>query len=108
MSGRDTLVPDTSVVARSRLNPEEDQYIQGSPDIAIEVVSPFDTAKHLKRKVGAYLEGGSKSVWVVYPDAKSVELHSVDSMREFRGDQTIEDPVLPGFSAPVASFFEIS
>jgi len=107
VTGCDTLVPDTSVVARSRLSPEQHQYIQGAPELAIEVVSPNDRAKHLKRKVDAYLQGGSKSVWVVYPDAKSVEVHSADSMREFKANQTIEDPLLPGFSAPVASFFEL-
>ena len=48
---------------------------------------PDDTAKHLKRKVDAYLQGGSKSVWVVFPDAKSVEVYSGDSMREFKADQ---------------------
>ncbi len=103
----DTLVPDVSVVRSSRIAGDA-RILQGAPNLAIEVVSPFDTAKHLKRKVDAYLQGGSKSVWVVYPDAKSVELHSVDSMREFKGNQTIEDPLLPGFSAPVAAFFELS
>jgi len=107
ISKLDVFVPDVSVIRRDRLS-REGRLFQGAPDIAIEIVSPHDTAKHLKRKVDAYLQGGSKSVWVVYPDAKSVEVHSSDSMREFKGNQTIEDPLLPGFSAPVASFFELS
>ena len=107
ISDLDVFVPDVCLIRRKRLH-KEGRIFQGSPDIAIEIVSPSDTAKHLKRKIDSYLQGGSKSVWVVYPDSRSVEVHYGDSMREFRGDQKIEDPLLPGFSAPVASFFEMS
>ena len=107
ISRLDVFVPDVSVIGRDRLG-GEGRIFQGSPDLAIEIVSPYDTAKDLKRKVDAYLQGGSKSVWVVYPDAKSVAIYSGDSMREFKGDQNIEDSLLPGFSVPVASFFELT
>jgi len=106
ISKLDVFVPDVSLIARDRLG-GEDRIFQGAPDLAIEIVSPSDTARHVKRKVDAYLEGGSKSFWVVYPDAKSVEVHSIGSTREFKSDQKIEDLLLPGFSAPVASFFEL-
>jgi Uma2 family endonuclease len=107
VSKHDTFVPVVSAVQRSRLRGEA-RIFQGAPDLAIEVVSPYDTAKHLKRKIDTYIQGGSKSVWVVYPDAKSVAIYSGDSMREVKGDQKIEDPLLPGFSMPVASFFELT
>jgi len=107
ISRLDVFVPDVSVSGRARLGGEGRIFL-GSPDLAIEIVSPSDTAKHLKRKVDVYLQGGSKSVWVVYPDAKSVEVYSGDSIREFKADQNIEDPPLPGFSAPVASFFDLT
>jgi Uma2 family endonuclease len=107
ISKRDVFVPDVSVIRRDRLS-GGGRIFQGAPDLAIEIVSPSDTARHVKRKVDAYLEGGSKSVWVVYPDAKSVAIYSGDSMRESKGDQKIEDPLLPGFSVPVASFFDLT
>lgn len=107
ISDLDVFVPDVSLIRRERLQ-KEGRIFLGSPDIAIEIVSPSDTAKHLKRKVDAYLQGGAKSVWVVYPDSKSVQVHSGDSTREFKADQKIQNPLLPGFSAPVDSSFEIS
>ena len=107
ISKRDVFVPDVSVIRRDRLSGES-RIFQGTPDLAIEIVSPYDTAKHLKRKVDAYLQGGSRSVWVVYPDAKSVAVYSGGSIREFKTDQNIEDPLLPGFSPLVASFFELT
>ncbi len=85
-----------------------ERIFQGAPEIAIEVVSPTDTAKHLKRKVDVYLEGGSKSVWVVFPEARSVQVYTRESLCELKADQAITDPLLPGFSSPVAAFFELT
>jgi len=106
VSTHDALVPDVSLIQRNRLT-EDSRIQQGAPDIAIEVVSPRDTA-HLKRKVDAYLQGGSKAVWVVFPDSRSVMVHTADSVRELKGNQQIENPLLPGFSTPVSEFFELS
>ena len=107
VSTHDALVPDVSLIQRNRLT--EDTRIQrGAPDIAVEVVSPRDTAAHLKRKVDAYLQGGSKAVWVVFPDSRSVMVHTADSVHELKGNQKIENPLLPGFSIPVSEFFELS
>jgi Uma2 family endonuclease len=107
VSKHDTLVPDVSVVSRKRLS-AKDRILRGDPELAIEVVSPVDKATRLKHKVDAYLQGGSETVWVVYPDARSVMVHTCDSVRELKADQKIEDPLLPGFSAPVSAFFELT
>jgi Uma2 family endonuclease len=104
----DTFVPDASVILKSRLNPRKHKYITGGPEIAIEVVSPTDKATHLKSKVDSYLAGGSQTVWVVFPDARSVMVHTADSVRELKADQKIDDPLLPGFSTPVSAFFELT
>ncbi len=103
----DTFIPDVTVVQREQQVPDG-RIFQGSPEIAIEIVSPTDTEKHLTRKIDAYLRGGSKSVWIVYPDARSVMVHTGNSLRELRDDETISDPLLPGFSVPVAAFFELT
>jgi len=105
VSQRDVFVPDVSLVKVDRYSDE--RIFRGSPELAIEVVSPSDTAARLKVKVDTYLEGGANAVWVVFPESRSVTIYSGDSVRELTGDQTIEDPLLPGFSALVSSFFEL-
>jgi Uma2 family endonuclease len=107
VSNYDAFMPDVSVVHRSRLQGDA-RVFQGAPDLAIEVVSPSDTAKHLRRKVDAYLKAGSTSVWIVFPEAQSVSIHTRESVRELKANQTIEDPLLPGFSSPVAAFFGLT
>jgi Uma2 family endonuclease len=103
----DTFVPDVSVVKCERFS-GSDRVFRGAPDLAIEVASPTDTAKHLKSKAEAYLQGGSTTVWVVYPDARSITVYSAGSVRELTADQTIDDPFLPGFSSPISAFFDLT
>jgi Uma2 family endonuclease len=102
---RDVFVPDVSLVKLDRYSDE--RIFRGAPDLAIEVVSPSDTTKRLKVKVDTYLQGGSSTVWVVFPDSRSVMIYSGDSVRELKSDQIIDDPLLPGFSTPVSALFDL-
>jgi Uma2 family endonuclease len=107
VSDYDTFVPDVAIVRTGEQSLSSRIY-RGAPEIAIEVVSPTDTAKHLKRKIDAYLEGGAKSVWVVYPDAKSLDVYRAGQRQSLKENELITDPLLPGFSSPVAAFFELT
>ena len=107
VTGNNTLVPGVSVFQRNRLNSRKQKCLAGAPDLSIEIVSATDLEVDLRRKIDAYLDGGS-TVWVVYPEARSVMIYTRDAVREVRGDQIIGDPLLPGFSAPVAAFFELT
>jgi Uma2 family endonuclease len=104
----DTYIPDACVVAISRLNQGGHKYIHGAPELATEVVSPSESAAYLKIKTEACLANGSRSVWIVFPEVRSVMVYTRDAVREFKGSQSIEDPLLPGFSTPVAAFFELT
>ncbi|CAN5752465.1 hypothetical protein BH23CHL2_BH23CHL2_02320 [soil metagenome] len=103
-------IPDVSFLELDRLSEgaELEGYWQGAPDLAVEVVSPHDNAYDLHDKVHQYLESGTRLVWVVWPGRLSVSVHSADgSGKELTIDESIDGgDVLPGFSAPVARFFE--
>lgn len=105
VSEYDTFVPDLSLVGREQFSLDA-RIIQGPPSIAIEVVGPADLAIHLKRKINAYLENGAERVWVVYPTTRAVEVYGQDGILSLRGGYTIEEPLLPGWSVPVSSFFD--
>lgn len=108
LTAHDTFVPDVSVVSKARLSPRNRKYTPGAPEIAVEVVSPHDKFVHLKAKVDTYLKTGSRTVWVALPDSRSVVVYSADAQRELKGDQIIEDPLLPGLSTPVSRFFDLT
>jgi Uma2 family endonuclease len=78
-----------------------------APDLAVEIVSPSETADEVRDKVRDYLVAGTPLVWVVYPRNKEVVAHTPDGLaRTVSGDAVLEDAaVLPGFSCPVANLF---
>ncbi len=78
-----------------------------APDLAVEVVSPGETADEVRNKVRDYLQAGTPLVWVVYPRSKDVVVHTPDGLaRTVSGDAVLEDAtVLPGFTCPVADLF---
>jgi len=91
VSEYDTFAPDVSVVRKQQLDIEARELMM-----------------HLHHKVHAYLANGAESVWVVYPNARSIVVHDCDAIREFKGDEAITEPdLLPDFSSPVSKFFEL-
>lgn len=56
-----------------------DEYVEGAPELAVEIVSPSDSAEDLDQKVMQYLAAGSLSVWVVYPRTRKIHIHRAHS-----------------------------
>ena len=113
-SGPDTVRgPDVSLVLRTTPDDAEEQtgFIPGAPDIAVEVVSPSNTAAQIERKVAEYLAAGSQRVWVVYSatgrNPRRVLVHRADGTTvAYTGDDVITDEeLLPGFSLPLSDIF---
>jgi Uma2 family endonuclease len=103
------LLPDVSVVRMERARATRgDAYFVSSPELAVEVVSPSETARDLNRKVDALLAGGSLAVWVVYPEEKEVRVFvpgGTSFIRRIHETLTIPE-LLPGWELPVAKLFE--
>src|SRR5262245_10526170 len=66
--------PDGSFVARGRLPDDRspEGHVKLAPDLALEVVSPNDTAFEIEEKRVAYLRGGVRLLWIVYPPTRTV------------------------------------
>ena len=99
--------PDISFVRKSRLqNPDE--YFEGGPDLAVEIVSPGDDASDLREKIKQYLDAGTSVVWVVYPRSRQIEIHTPDkTIRTLGVEDTLEAPeLLPGFQLSVRAIVE--
>ena len=101
--------PDVSFVTKERVPPggPPEGYWELVPDLAVEVVSPDDTASEVQSKVQMWLERGVRLVWVAYPEARSIVAYR--SPREIRilsdEDALSGEDVLPGFECPVAEVF---
>ena len=65
---RGWLQPDVSVTWPDQ--PIENDWLQGAPMLAVEVVSPSNTAEQIEKKTAAYLDEGAAEVWVIYPTTR--------------------------------------
>jgi Uma2 family endonuclease len=105
-----TRGPDVSYVRVERI-PETGipkGFWQLAPDLAVEVVSPGETADEIRDKVHDFLAAGTALVWVVYPRTKEVIAHTPDGLaRTFDAEDKLEFDLLPGFSCTVAELFEV-
>jgi Uma2 family endonuclease len=103
------IQPDVSVlrVERARATGGDDYFV-GSPELAIEVVSPSETARDLNRKIDALLRGGSFAVWVVYPEEQEVRVFIPGGTSYTkRVDEFLAAPeLMPDWELPVAKLFE--
>jgi Uma2 family endonuclease len=79
------------------------------PDLAVEVVSPNETAEIVREKVRDYLAAGTPLVWVIYPRTQEVIAHTPDGLaRTYSRDDTLDAPtILPGFMCSVSTLFEV-
>jgi Uma2 family endonuclease len=108
-SPRKVRFPDVSYVSKNRLpeGPTSDGYIYIAPDLAVEIVSPNDTAYEVVNKVLEYLDAGFALVWVIDPEASTTQIYRRDGstvlLRE-DGELSGED-VLPGFRCRLATIF---
>ena len=86
---------------------EEEGWLTIVPDLAVEVVSPNDTAYEVEQKAREYLGVGARLVWVVYPNIRSVRVHRPDGTEAMRreGDELGGESVLPGFACRVGELF---
>jgi Uma2 family endonuclease len=100
--------PDASYVAPGRFpspRPPEGP-ITIPPDVAVEVVSPGDGAEEVEAKALAWLNAGTKVVWVAYPLTHHVYAYTAAGILLFTDVDTLTaESVLPGFAVPVVNLF---
>jgi Uma2 family endonuclease len=65
-------------------------------------LSPSEKAVEVNRKVAEYLGAGSVEVWVIDPKNIEVLVRSAHSVRAVGPGETLESPLLPGFSVTVS------
>ncbi|MGH2344061.1 MAG: Uma2 family endonuclease [Chloroflexota bacterium] len=116
------LLPDVGFLAAERADriADYDKPIPFPPDLAVEVISPSQSAADLAAKVQRYLIGGTALVWVFRPERGAVDVWRPRDLRpryqDMRAETTLhagsEDTldggdVVPGFSCLLAPLFSM-
>lgn len=102
--------PDFAFISNRRIPKKlpRTSYWPGAPDLAVEVLSPSDRTGEVDEKITEWLTAGAQAVWVVDPKLQIVTIHQAGKRVQIRsvGELLQGDPVVPGFSCPVAELFQ--
>ncbi len=94
--------PDVAIVPHfGKIIPRE------APQVAVEIRSESNSWRELRAKAARYLQHGTKMVWLVDTDARSVEIHRPGAAAlTMTGDDVIAGgDALPGFQVMVSELF---
>jgi Uma2 family endonuclease len=104
--------PDVAFVSYDRW-PREKQVPRTEawdvvPNLAVEVVSPTNTADDVIDKLAEYFQVGVERVWVIYPSQQQVYVYSSPTeVKVLAASETLtDDVVLPGFQLSLSTLFD--
>ena len=101
--------PDILFVSNERL-PIVRDWVHGAPDLVIEILSPSTRQRDRTLKRHLYARYGVRELWLVDPEIKTVEVHSLDPATEmapqvFAERDTLTCDVLPTLRLPLESIW---
>lgn len=101
--------PDFAFVCKARIPTGgiPNKFFPGAPDLAVEILSPSDSGGDVLEKIEEWLEAGTRLVWVVNPEKKTVTIHAPKrAVTKLRVGDTLDgEDVLPGLRLAVAEIF---
>jgi len=101
--------PDVAFVSTERLAEHQGPgpFFEGAPDLAIEVLSPWNSRREMGAKVAEYLEAGARMVWLVGPASQAVTVHRPEHepLHLEPGNTLDGGDVLPGLGISLARIF---
>ena len=104
--------PDIAFFAKERLQGIavlSSGYLEGAPDLAVEVLSPGNTVEEIDDKLTEYFENGSRLVWVINPTQHYVLVYrsAQEPDRLLKGKDSLDgEEVIPGFTLAIADLFQ--
>ena len=92
--------PDISYWSKNRLKEVPVGYIEISPDLLVEVLSPSNTSKQIRAKLAEYFAKGVRLVWVIAPEDRTLTIYRTpEEGRVLHETATVTgEDVLPGFT----------
>ncbi len=102
-------LPDVLVIGKDRWMAARARhsYPEGSPELAIEVLSPSNKEQEMLDKKDLYLAHGSLACWIVDPETKTVTVWQKRICHKYRYEDSIPLPsAIGGGLVRVADIFE--
>lgn len=112
MKNGDRRSPDISLFAKERLQGLTELptgFLEGAPDLAVEVLSSGNTVEEIHDKLVEYFENGTRLAWIIHPSEHYVLVYrcAQEPDRLLKSVDSLDgEEVIPGFTFPVADLFQ--
>jgi Uma2 family endonuclease len=106
----DAFQPDIIFIAAERSDIVGEKFVDGAPDMVVEILSPSSATKDLTHKMVVYERSRVREYWVVDPVASTVDVF-VNAGGRFALDARVErdgvvrSTVVEGFTVAAAEIF---
>jgi Uma2 family endonuclease len=102
--------PDIFFVNKERVGIIGNQYIEGAPDLIVEILSPSNASYDRETKFKLYQAAGVPEYWLVDYEAKTIEIFNLAQgiytlTGKYTGSDTAASTRLPGFEVVVGTLF---
>lgn len=104
--------PDLAFFAKNRLQglaTLPTGFLEGAPDLAVEVLSPGNTVEEIDGKITEYFANGTRLMWVINPQQRYIWVYrspqEPDRLLK-TADRLDGEAIIPGFSLPIAELFQ--
>jgi Uma2 family endonuclease len=104
--------PDISFFAKERLQGMTELpsgFLDGAPDLAVEVLSPGNTVEEIHDKLVDYFENGTRLAWIIHPSEHFVLVYrsAQEPDRLLKSVDSLDgEDVISGFVLPVTDLFQ--
>jgi Uma2 family endonuclease len=110
LSQEDIVQPDILFVRKERNAIVGELYIQGAPDLVVEILSPATKARDLGTKRKIYSRFGVQEYWIVDPESETVETMVWSEIGYVMAGKygkagKLNSPLLPGVKIPLPEIF---
>jgi Uma2 family endonuclease len=98
--------PDLLFITTDRLDIIKEKFIEGAPDLIIEVLSAGSEMDDRRTKFELYARAGVREYWLVDPDGRTIEIfvlrgQAYAPLGNFDSDGQTRSEVLPDFTVTV-------
>jgi Uma2 family endonuclease len=102
--------PDIFFVSAERRDIVGEEYVEGAPDLVVEVLSPSNWLYDRREKFQAYLAAGVPEYWIVDYRARTVEVFVREEgayalLGKFEAGDVARSEVVAGFQVAVDDIF---
>ena len=98
--------PDVLFIARERLDIVKDEFIEGPPDLIVEILSPSNWLTERRTKFRIYAQASVREYWIVDTDARTLGVFvlrgsSFALVGKLGPGETVPSEVVAGFEIGV-------